>query len=95
MSRRIFTTGDNKVVATGYDRPLDYCFLTVEDRTKDEDSDERTVFESMWDVNCFLWNADDVLDKLAELNVEVPSDLRERLYDHERRYAGNEVYVYE
>lgn len=90
MSQRFFKHGAFSVL-TGWDRPLQYSFLTVE-----HPDNEYPVYCNLDDPTLPLgaMTINQVLDKLDELGIEYPDTLRNDLRDDERYDAGNIVFDY-
>jgi hypothetical protein len=83
---------DGKNVLTGWDRPLQYFFLVV---SKDEEDDDY-IYSNLSDrsLRNGAMTAEQVINKLDELDIVYPVHLMDFLLDDKRRNAGNEVQDY-
>jgi hypothetical protein len=87
MSQIYFRNGD-RTVMTGYDRPLNYCHLTV------FDADGESAYAHLDSFDALTWDSARVVAELDRLGIPYPTDLPDRLREHEARRAGNEVFRY-
>jgi hypothetical protein len=85
MSQRTFTS-NNKTALTGWDRPLQYFFLVIEER-------DRTIYSNLDEANPAL-SIEKVFEVLSMFGMPVPATLREDLLDDRRGNAGNTVHHY-
>jgi hypothetical protein len=93
MSQRKFKFGPYDIL-TGWDRPLQYHFLTVQDRTnKDEDAHVYCNLDDRSLPNGAM-TSEQVMAKLKELGINTPLTLKRDLdYDRETN-AGNIIHTY-
>jgi hypothetical protein len=88
MSQIIFRTSDNREVLTGYDRPLNYCFLTVFDAEGEPD------YSILDESDPFSWTSETVINKLGDLGIETPTGFEDMLREHEAKKLGNVIITY-
>lgn len=99
MSQIIFKTPDGGTVLTGWDRPLQYFFITVYgppvwDSPPDGNVEEPIVFSSLDDPKSRMGGYDSVLPILEVLNnlgIPTPRDLIQILTYHRQSNQGNTI----
>jgi hypothetical protein len=82
MSQRSFKSGKYDVL-TGWDEPLQYFFLVIEDETTQEDDDEY-VFSNLQDRRDPAMKVSEVLIQLNLLDIEYPPMLAADLLADQR-----------
>jgi hypothetical protein len=81
----------------GWDRPLQYHFLVVEDRASEEvvysnlDDPEAVTGKRFMGLPPRGLTVEQVLARLKGLGIRAPAGLAERLREHQARDAGNEI----
>jgi len=102
MTRRRWTYGEYDVM-TGWDRPLQYHFLTVyrqrlpdfdgEDDPDDEEEEDDIVYDNLSRPNPAM-RIDEILQKLEDLGIPVPATLEHDLAMDALLDRGNVVQQY-
>lgn len=91
MSQRQFTHGKN-LILTGWDRPLQYFFLVIEDMT-DEDSDDY-IFTNLNLPNPAM-TLEQIKDVLSKENIAAPATLFTDLATDKENNVGSSFHNYD
>ena len=93
MSRHIFTTTYKKrpvKVIMGWDRPLQYFFMDIS-LLDARDEESSILYDNLREINAFPKDLGCYLDKLKELNIEVPEEMIEEVQNDMLVNAGNKI----
>ena len=95
MSQHSFHTryrGQEVVVVTGYDRPLNDLFLQVLGRDGDPQAEEDCVlYSSIHEPQRDWTDINTVSNKLTELGIEIPDSVLEAVYLDQLFHVGNRM----
>lgn len=102
MSRHIYSTttddGKSVKVVMGYDRPLNYLFMTVEELsppeaapTEDDDQDSPYLYSNMDDLCAGLeiQEIEYFLDILKDLQISIPEPMIAHIQEDQVNKVGN------
>lgn len=98
MTKHVFTTkrkdGRNISVDMGWDRPLQYFFLTVFDPNAPEDEDDilyATLHDRRFRASGGVRNLHDMMKLLDEQGITPPEGLEAALAEDQRLNRGNAI----
>lgn len=96
MSRHTFieTNNDRKLEVTmGYDRPMDYYFMTIEDLKK-QSKGPKLIYSNLNEKNAFQKDLELYKTVLIKHDIIVPNEMLEEVLLDGKVKAGNKMVVH-